>query len=117
MPSTNARRPAVAPVTQLRERHAPLTGIRVLEVGNYMAGPFCGMQLADLGADVIKIENPDGGDQVRMVAPLIEGEGSAFMRLNRNKRSIALDLKKVNGREVFRKLVATADVVVEDQKS
>jgi formyl-CoA transferase len=79
-----------------------------------MAGPFCGMQLADLGAEVIKIENPDGGDQVRLVAPFIEGEGSAFMRLNRNKRSIALDLKKVNGREVFRKLVATADVVVEN---
>jgi formyl-CoA transferase len=79
-----------------------------------MAGPFCGMQLADLGAEVIKIENPDGGDQVRLVAPLIQGEGSAFMRLNRNKRSIALDLKKVNGREVFRKLVATADVVVEN---
>jgi crotonobetainyl-CoA:carnitine CoA-transferase CaiB-like acyl-CoA transferase len=92
----------------------PLAGIRVLEVGNYMAGPFCGMQLADLGADVIKIENPDGGDQVRLVAPLIEGEGSAFMRLNRNKRSIALDLKKVSGREVFRKLVATADVVIEN---
>jgi crotonobetainyl-CoA:carnitine CoA-transferase CaiB-like acyl-CoA transferase len=92
----------------------PLAGIRVLEVGNYMAGPFCGMQLADLGAEVIKIENPDGGDQVRLVAPLIEGEGSAFMRLNRNKRSIALDLKKVIGREVFRKLVATADVVVEN---
>ncbi len=93
---------------------SPLTGIRVLEVGNYMAGPFCGMQLADLGAEVIKIENPDGGDQVRLVAPLIEGEGSTFMRLNRNKRSIALDLKKVVGREVFRKLVATADVVVEN---
>jgi formyl-CoA transferase len=79
-----------------------------------MAGPFCGMQLADLGAEVIKIENPDGGDQVRMVRPLIEGEGSTFMRLNRNKRSIALDLKKVNGRDVFRKLVATADVIVEN---
>jgi crotonobetainyl-CoA:carnitine CoA-transferase CaiB-like acyl-CoA transferase len=100
-----------APVDSVRP---PLAGMRVLEVGNYMAGPFCGMQLADLGAEVIKIENPDGGDQVRLVAPLIEGEGSAFMRLNRNKRSIALDLKKVNGREVFRKLVATADVVIEN---
>jgi crotonobetainyl-CoA:carnitine CoA-transferase CaiB-like acyl-CoA transferase len=85
-----------------------------LEVGNYMAAPFCGMQLADLGAEVIKIENPDGGDNVRLVAPLIEGEGSTFMRLNRNKRSIALDLKKVVGREVFRRLLATADVVVEN---
>jgi crotonobetainyl-CoA:carnitine CoA-transferase CaiB-like acyl-CoA transferase len=93
---------------------APLTGIRVIEVGNYMAGPFCGMQLADLGAEVIKLENPDGGDQVRSTAPLIDGEGSAFMRLNRNKRSVALDLKSASGKEVFRKLVATADIVVEN---
>jgi crotonobetainyl-CoA:carnitine CoA-transferase CaiB-like acyl-CoA transferase len=93
---------------------APLAGIRVIEVGNYMAGPFCGMQLADLGAEVIKLEHPDGGDQVRSTAPLIDGEGSAFMRLNRNKRSVALDLKSQTGKEVFRKLIATADVVVEN---
>lgn len=92
----------------------PLSGIRVLEVGNYMAAPFCGMQLADLGAEVIKVEHPDGGDQVRLSAPLVEGEGSAFMRLNRNKRSIALDLKTTQGKEIFRKLVATADVIVEN---
>jgi crotonobetainyl-CoA:carnitine CoA-transferase CaiB-like acyl-CoA transferase len=93
---------------------APLAGIRVLEVGNYMAAPFCGMQLADLGAEVIKVENPDGGDQVRMSAPLVDGEGSAFMRLNRNKRSIAVDLKTDRGKAIFRKLVATADIVVEN---
>jgi crotonobetainyl-CoA:carnitine CoA-transferase CaiB-like acyl-CoA transferase len=93
---------------------APLAGIRVVEVGNYMAGPFCGMQLADLGAEVIKLEHPEGGDQVRSTAPLIDGEGSAFMRLNRNKRSVALDLKSQSGKEVFRKLIATADVVVEN---
>jgi crotonobetainyl-CoA:carnitine CoA-transferase CaiB-like acyl-CoA transferase len=110
----NDGQPDAIPPSTSPKGAPPLAGIRVLEVGNYMAGPFCGMQLADLGAEVIKIENPDGGDQVRLVAPLIEGEGSAFMRLNRNKRSIALDLKKVNGREVFRKLVATADVVVEN---
>jgi crotonobetainyl-CoA:carnitine CoA-transferase CaiB-like acyl-CoA transferase len=92
----------------------PLTGIRVVEVGNYMAAPFCAMQLADLGAEVIKVEHPDGGDQVRQSAPLIDGEGSAFMRLNRNKRSIALDLKAEQGKEIFRKLVGTADVVVEN---
>jgi crotonobetainyl-CoA:carnitine CoA-transferase CaiB-like acyl-CoA transferase len=92
----------------------PLAGIRVLEVGNYMAAPFCGMQLADLGAEVIKVEHPQGGDQVRQSAPLIDGEGSAFMRLNRNKRSIALDLKTEKGKEVFRKLAGTADVVVEN---
>jgi crotonobetainyl-CoA:carnitine CoA-transferase CaiB-like acyl-CoA transferase len=92
----------------------PLTGIRVVEVGNYMAAPFCAMNLADLGAEVIKVEHPEGGDQVRHSAPLVEGEGSAFMRLNRNKRSIALDLKTEKGKEIFRKLVATADVVVEN---
>jgi crotonobetainyl-CoA:carnitine CoA-transferase CaiB-like acyl-CoA transferase len=85
-----------------------------VEVGNYMAAPFCTMQLADLGAEVIKVEHPEGGDQVRQSAPLIDGEGSAFMRLNRNKRSIALDLKTEKGKEVFRKLAATADVVVEN---
>src|ERR1700694_1812885 len=92
----------------------PLAGIRVVEVGNYMAAPFCAMQLADLGAEVIKVEHPEGGDQVRQSAPLIEGEGSAFMRLNRNKRSIALDLKTAKGKEIFRKLAGTADVVVEN---
>jgi crotonobetainyl-CoA:carnitine CoA-transferase CaiB-like acyl-CoA transferase len=92
----------------------PLSGIRVLEVGNYMAAPFCGMQLADLGAEVIKVEHPEGGDQVRLSVPQIEGEGSAFMRLNRNKRSIALDLKTSEGKDIFRKLVGTADVVVEN---
>ncbi len=92
----------------------PLSDIRVVEVGNYMAAPFCAMQLADLGAEVIKVEHPEGGDQVRQSAPLIEGEGSAFMRLNRNKRSIALDLKSDEGKEIFRKLAGSADVVVEN---
>ena len=93
---------------------APLTGIRVLEVGNYMAAPFCAMQLADLGADVIKVENPTGGDTVRQLAPLLAGEGSAFMRLNRNKRSIALDLKSKDGKAVFLRLAGKSDVVVEN---
>jgi len=92
----------------------PLFDVRVLEVGNYMAGPFCGMQLADLGAEVIKIEQPDGGDQVRLAAPFLDGQSSPFIRLNRNKRSLVLDLKAPAGKEVFRRLVATADVVVEN---
>src|SRR5947209_310651 len=91
-----------------------LAGIRVLEVGNFMAAPFCAMQLADLGADVIKIENPDGGDQVRTTAPFVQGESSSFVRLNRNKRSLALDLKSPRGKDVFRKLTARADVLVEN---
>src|SRR5205814_5369929 len=93
---------------------AALAGIRVLEVGNFMAGPFCTMQLADLGADVVKIENPDGGDQVRATAPFLDGESSSFIRLNRNKRSLALDLKSREGKEVFRRLIRRADVVVEN---
>src|SRR5579875_72208 len=93
---------------------APLAGVRVLEVGNFIAGPFCGMQLADLGAEVIKIEHPDGGDQVRGTGPFVGGESSPFMRLNRNKRSMALDLKSASGKEIFRRLAQTADVVVEN---
>jgi len=92
----------------------PLVDVRVLEVGNYMAGPFCGLQLADLGAEVIKIEQPDGGDQVRLAGPFVDGQSSPFVRLNRNKRSLVLDLKAPEGKEIFRKLVGGADVVVEN---
>lgn len=92
----------------------PLTGIRVLEVGNFMAGPFCGMQLADLGADVVKIENPDGGDMSRAAGPFQGGEGANFLRINRNKRSLALDLKSEEGKDIFRKLVARTDIIVEN---
>src|SRR5438477_6325569 len=91
-----------------------LSGVRVLEVGNFMAAPFCTLQLADLGADVIKIENPDGGDQVRTTAPFLKGESSSFVRLNRNKRSLALDLKAERGKEIFRELVRRSDVVAEN---
>src|SRR3954463_179141 len=95
-------------------RESPLGGMRVVEVGNFMAGPFCTLQLGDLGADVVKVENPDGGDQVRATAPFIQGESSSFIRLNRNKRSLALDLKAPRGKEVFRRLVERADVLVEN---
>lgn len=103
-----------ARATILEMEKPPLTEVRVLEVGNYMAGPFCGMQLADLGAEVIKIEQPDGGDQVRLAGPFLDGESSPFVRLNRNKRSLVLDLKAAAGKEVFQRLVRTADVVVEN---
>ena len=93
---------------------AALAGLRVIEVGNFMAAPFCTMQLADLGADVVKVENPDGGDQVRTTGPFLDGESSSFIRLNRNKRSLALDLKAPAGKEIFRKLVQSADVLVEN---
>ena len=92
----------------------PLAGVRVLEVGNYMAGPFCGMQLADLGADVIKVEDPRGGDLSRRLEPITGGESGNFVRLNRSKRSVALDLKAPAAKEVFRRLSSHADVIVEN---
>ncbi|MER5997359.1 CaiB/BaiF CoA-transferase family protein [Nonomuraea sp. NPDC051941] len=92
----------------------PLSGIRVVEVGAFMAAPFAAMQLADLGATVIKVENPDGGDGVRAVGPFTAGHSSPFARLNRNKRSVALDLKSELGVAAFRRLVEDADVLVEN---
>ena len=91
-----------------------LAGVRVLEIGAFMAAPFATMQLADLGADVLKVENPAGGDPVRATGPFIDGHSSPFARLNRNKRSIALDLKNERGAAVLRRLVERADVLVEN---
>lgn len=92
----------------------PLSNIQVLEFTNFLAGPFCGTQLADLGADVIKVESPNGGDKERLSAPFINDEGSGFIRFNRNKRSIALDLKSDAGRQIARELVSTTDIVVQN---
>ena len=92
----------------------PLTGVTVLEVGAFMAAPYATMQLADLGARVIKVENPDGGDPVRATGPFIHGESSPFVRLNRNKESVTLDLKAERDNAAFRELVCAADVLVEN---
>lgn len=94
----------------------PLAGVTVLELGVFMAGPFATMQLADLGARVIKIENPIGGDQTRSTGPFINGESAPYMLINRNKESITLDLKSKVGREAFMRLAETADVVVENMR-
>ena len=88
----------------------PLKGIRVLELGHIVAGPTASLILADLGADVIKVERPDGGDQARNMP----GAGSGFYFFNRNKRSLAMDLKSPEGKEVFRKLVKSADVCLDN---
>lgn len=93
---------------------APLNGVTVLEVGVFMAGPFAAMQLADLGARVIKIEHPDEGDPTRKSGPREGGEGAAFVRLNRNKESVALDLRSDAGRAAFLRLAAGADALVEN---
>ena len=95
-------------------RRPCLEGILVLEVGIFMAGPYAGMQLADLGADVVKVEPPGGGDPVREIGPFVNGESSPFVRLNRNKRSIVIDLKHQAGKAVFERLASTADVVLEN---
>lgn len=89
----------------------PLQGIRVLEYAQYVAGPFAAMLLADLGADVIKVE-PPGGDAWRRYEPFSDGESRYFYSLNRNKRSIVLDLKDEAGLRASRRLIATADAVL-----
>ena len=97
--------------------HGPLVGLKVIELAHIMAGPVCGQLLADLGADVIKVEKVPGGDDTRrMVPPEIDGESAAFMILNRNKRGTAINLKTENGRAVLRKLLHTADVVIENYR-
>jgi crotonobetainyl-CoA:carnitine CoA-transferase CaiB-like acyl-CoA transferase len=89
-----------------------LTGVRVLDFGRYIAGPYCAALLADLGADVIRIERAGGGED-RWVAPVAEdGAGAMFLVMNRNKRAMTLDPASPEGREIVKKLVATADVVV-----
>ncbi|MFC3172671.1 CaiB/BaiF CoA transferase family protein [Novosphingobium bradum] len=89
-----------------------LDGIRVLDFGRYVAGPYCAMLLADFGADVIRVERPGGGED-RAITPVTpEGEGSVFLQGNRNKRSLALDPRGELGRAALRRLVETADVVV-----
>ena len=93
----------------------PIHGVKVLELAQIMAGPTCGLMLADLGAEVIKIEKIPGGDDTRrFLPPDINGEAAAFMMMNRNKRGMALDLKTKEGVEVFKRLVKQADVVVEN---
>ncbi|GAA1382011.1 CoA transferase [Pseudonocardia kongjuensis] len=92
----------------------PLTGVLVLEVGAFMAAPFATMQLADLGARVVKIEPPGTGDPTRSAGPFLDGESSPFLRLNRNKESVVLDLKDERGRDAFLDLADRADVVVEN---
>jgi crotonobetainyl-CoA:carnitine CoA-transferase CaiB-like acyl-CoA transferase len=95
-------------------RPPPLRGVCVLELANYMAGPYCGMLLADMGAEVIKIENPAVGDYTRENPPFIKGESAGFLALNRNKKSVALNLKHERGRDVFLKLAELSDVILEN---
>ena len=95
----------------------PIKGVKVLELAQIMAGPTCGLMLADLGAEVIKIEKIPGGDDTRrFVPPDINGESSAFMMMNRNKKGIAINLKEKDGIKIFKSMVKKSDVVIENYR-
>jgi len=104
------RQQAPAPI-----RPTPLAGLRVVDLSKILAGPYVTMTLADLGADVIKVEHPDGGDPTRRWGPPFNGpDATYFLAANRNKRSVTLDLKSAAGQEAVHRLIAQADVVVEN---
>jgi crotonobetainyl-CoA:carnitine CoA-transferase CaiB-like acyl-CoA transferase len=93
----------------------PLDGIRVLDLTRALAGPYCTLMLGDMGADVIKVEMPGTGDEARSWGPpFIDGESTYFMSISRNKRSVTVDLKQEDGREIVRRLIGRADVLVEN---
>lgn len=96
-------------------KHAlPLNGIRVLDLTQVIAGPYASLLLADMGAEIIKIERPPHGDPARQIPPLVNGESAYFMSVNRNKRSLFLDLTQAEGKQVFYELVRGADVVLDN---
>lgn len=94
----------------------PLEGCRVIELAHIMAGPVCGLMLADMGADVVKVEKATGDDTRRSVPPDIQGESAAFMMMNRNKRGIVLDLKHPQGKSALLRLIKDADVLIENYR-
>lgn len=93
-----------------------LSGVKVLDMTRVLAGPYCGMLLADMGAEVIKIELPGKGDDSRSNYPIVNGESAYFMNLNRNKRGMTLNLKSQEGKEIFREMVEKADIVLENYR-
>lgn len=101
----------------MTQHGGPLQGMKVIELAHVMAGPVCGLMLADMGANVIKVEKPQGGDDTRRtIPPAIGGESAAFMMMNRNKRGMVLDLKQEDGKQVLKKLIADADVLIENYR-
>src|SRR6202162_4253488 len=94
----------------------PLSGVRVLDLTRLLPGAFCTMLLADMGADVIKVEEPATGDYMRWTPPMVDGQSVLFNSLNRNKRSISLNLKDADGRDLLLRLVETSDVLVEGNR-
>lgn len=93
-----------------------LDGVRVLDMTRVLAGPYCGMMLADMGAEVIKIELPGRGDDSRKNGPFVNGESAYYMNLNRNKRGMTLNLKSEEGKRIFKELVKQSDIVLENYR-
>ncbi|MCJ9711417.1 CoA transferase, partial [Bordetella hinzii] len=94
----------------------PLEGIKILDLSQIMAGPYCTMVLADLGAEVIKVEKPGAGDDSREMGPYVNGESSCFAQINRNKLGISLNLKRPELRETVLDMVRWADVLIENYR-
>ncbi|MFP4136734.1 MAG: CaiB/BaiF CoA transferase family protein [Halomonas sp.] len=95
----------------------PLENLKILDVSQIMAGPYCTMVLADMGAEVIKVEKLNGGDDSRQMGPYVNDESTCFSQINRNKKSISLNLKDDRGREIFYRLAREADVIVENYRT
>ena len=100
----------------LQTETGALKGVRILDLTRVLAGPFCTMLLADMGAEVIKIEEPGKGDDTRTYPPFLEGSSAYFCNMNRNKMSITLDLKKPEAKAVFKEMAKNVDVVIENYK-
>ncbi len=92
----------------------PLADLKVLDLSRFVAGPFCAMMLGDMGAQVVKVEKPGSGEDIRAVPPLIDGDSLFVIAYNRNKRSLTLDLRSEQGQEILRELVGQADILVEN---
>src|SRR5450631_67297 len=92
----------------------PLAGVRVIELTHAWAGPLCGMMLADMGAEVIKVEAPDQKTEARGGFPYTNGESVIFMMTHRNKKSVTLDIKSPKGKTIFLDLIRTADVLIQN---
>src|SRR5207302_8070474 len=102
--------------TQQEDWAGPLAGLRVLDLTRVLAGPFATQSLGDLGAEILKIEPPGGGDETRRFPPFLGGESHYFLGINRNKKSLVIDLQQEAGADLLRRLVAGADILVENYR-
>src|SRR4030042_1952433 len=100
----------------MKSQQKPLAGLRIIDLSRVLAGPFAAMILADLGADVVKIEEPNFGDESRGFPPFKDGFSAYFISINRGKRSVTLNLKEKRGKEILKELVKKSDILVENYR-